>query len=235
MHRLLRRQAREGLHISGPKSLLLGKRGLQVPRLYPEIISRPFFRKLRRLELSPSPENPSPPGADAEFPNPLSSSLPRAHRPSSLRENRSRPSWPLSLGAIRPPREYRAPGVKRHRARERMAADVSRLHSQNSPADTSAMAARGKRSTRYFRFCKLTRDLARPIISWRERGAALNEKGKLGKKLMTSVSPRLGGELQGTAKLSSPGPGASHGRSGFRSCVLREGSFLGGWRGLLRV
>lgn len=43
----------------------------------------------------------------------------------------------------------------------------SRLHGQNSPTGASAMAAEGKRSTRYFRFCKLPRDLARPIISWR--------------------------------------------------------------------
>lgn len=58
----------------------------------------------------------------------------------------------------------------------------SRLQGQNSPTGASAMAAKGKRSTRYFRFCKLPRDLARPIISWRERGAGFERVEETGKE-----------------------------------------------------
>lgn len=63
------------------------------------------------------------------------------------------------------------------------------------------MATEGKRSTGYFRFCKFTRALARPMSLKAREARSWDRKRKSGKKLMTSVTSRLGGKLRGAEKL----------------------------------
>lgn len=212
MQRFLRPQTWE---IPGPKSRLLGKRGLEGPRLQQKAISRPFFKKRPRLDFSPSAKSPSPPGADAEFSNPLSPSLPESGGPQASGktgpDHPSRSPWVLfvrrkSIGPLGSKDTAPAKGWPRITC-TRIAKTHLRAPQRWPQKGREPHATSGSVSLQ-----EISRDRSSPGA---REARDLNDKRKLGKKWMTSAPRGLEGnckELQNRVFQTLVPPWAGPGR-----------------------